>query len=300
MQHNPKEDTRLSSAFDDAVVVITGAASGIGWATAQAFYERGARVCLVDIDPRVFSAAAELGPRAQSYQVDVTDGAAVYALADEIVDRFGRVDVLHNNAGVCISKPIAQTTLADWKWVLDINLWGVIHGISAFVPILLRQGHGHIVNTASLAGLMPFPLVVAYCASKYAVVGLSEALATELAPAGIGVTVECPGMVATQLFENARVGWPAGARRRFEWLMKNNGTNPHKVAHRIVRSVQRKQTVDVAAGPALPLFLLRRFSWRLYGRLAGWVAGMKKTEIPKRGTRKTKVSSHSKVAKTQR
>lgn len=271
-------DGRMNS-LTDKVVVITGAGSGIGLATAEAFLSAGAKVYLVDKDPRIYEVAEALGPSAEGRQLDVTNASALKDLAEEVIATEGRVDVLHNNAGVCLSKPVDALSIEDWQWVMDINLWGVIHGVQAFVPHMIRRRSGHIINTASLAGLMPFPLVVPYCASKYAVVGLSEALAAELAPKNISVTVECPGMVATKLFESARVGWSDEARGRFENIMATRGTDPQRIARNIVKAVRSKQVVHVSAGPALPLFWLRRLSWAAYAKLAGWVAGLKKDGV---------------------
>lgn len=171
--------------FGGKVVVITGAASGIGRALARAFSEKGARLHLVDIDADgVKSVAAEL--QAAAHALDCTRAKAMGSLADEIFSAEGRVDVLCNNAGVVCGGPVEEIPLKDWRWSVDVNLWGVIHGIRAFVPKMIEQGgESHIVNTASMAGLVPFPFVAPYVASKFAVAGLSEALDCELAPRGI-------------------------------------------------------------------------------------------------------------------
>src|SRR5690606_23347373 len=162
--------------FKDRVVVITGAGSGIGRATAHAFARQGARLHLVDIHRgRVEEAAAEvrlLCPEAHAHVVDVRDAAAMEQLAQAVYARHARVDVLLNNAGVGHSALVQETSLDDWRWVLEVNLWGVIHGVHAFVPRLIDQGgRAHIVNTASLAGLIGLPSMAPYCASKFAVVG---------------------------------------------------------------------------------------------------------------------------------
>ncbi len=262
--------------FRDKVIVITGAGSGIGLACAKAFLAEGARLHLIDKDEKIFEVVRKLGSGAVAHQVDVTDAVSFFKTADKIKSLEGHVDIIHNNAGVCLSKAVDRLTMDDWRWVLNVNLWGVIHGVQAFVPEMVRRRSGHVINTASLAGIVPFPMVVPYCATKYAVVGLSEALAAEVAPAGVGVTVECPGMVSTELFRNARVGWPDEIRSRFEKIMDSSGTDPNTVAKNILNAVKRGRVVHVTAGKAYPLYLLKRASWNLYGNLAGRIAGLRK------------------------
>ncbi len=264
-------------SFKDKIVVITGAGSGIGRACAQEFKRQGARLHLLDKDKRVLDVVDELGSGVEAHVVDVTDAQKFFVTAEKILAKEGHVDIIHNNAGVCLSKAVEDLTMDDWRWIIDVNLWGVIHGIQAFVPPMIRRRQGHVINTASLAGLIPFPMVVPYCATKYAVVGLSEALAAELAPLGIGVTVECPGMVSTELFRSARVGWPDSMRGRFERIMDTRGTDPKKVARNLLRAVRRRDIVHITAGPAYPLYLFKRVSWSLYGKMAGWVSGFKKS-----------------------
>lgn len=188
------------------VAVVTGGASGIGRAMAAAMIAEGMQVLIADIESdRLHRTAAEIGAAAQV--VDVTRADQVAALADGVMQRFGRVDVVCNNAGIGPMAPLEQLTQADWKWMLDVNLWGVIHGISSFLPLLqANPDGGHVVNTASMAALMPVPGLVAYCASKYAVLGLSEAMAEDLAASGsaVGVSILCPGPVQTDLGTSTR------------------------------------------------------------------------------------------------
>ena len=198
--------------WDGSVAVVTGAASGIGRALAEQLARRGCRLMLADVEaPALASAVLELseshpGVEVASHVTDVSVGAEVDALASSTLERFGRVDVVCNNAGVGSAAPIWELTEADWNWVLGVNLWGVIHGIRAFVPHLIAQGHGHIVNTASMAGLLAPPGMAPYVASKHAVVGLSESLYGELRGAGhhVGVTVICPGWVNTRIYQSDR------------------------------------------------------------------------------------------------
>ncbi|MFC4254766.1 SDR family NAD(P)-dependent oxidoreductase [Altererythrobacter xixiisoli] len=192
--------------LDGRVAVITGGASGIGRAMAEAMIAQGMQVLIADIEPgQLDRTAADIG--AASMVVDVTSADQVSALAAAALDRFGTVDVLCNNAGIGPMAPLAGLTLNDWRWMIDVNLWGVIHGITAFLPVLRANPRGgHIVNTASMAGLMPVPGLVPYCASKYAVIGLSEAMAEDLAVEGsdIGVSILCPGPVRSNLGTSTR------------------------------------------------------------------------------------------------
>jgi NAD(P)-dependent dehydrogenase (short-subunit alcohol dehydrogenase family) len=202
------------AGFAGRAAVVTGAASGIGRALALALAAEGARVALADVDAVALeearAAAAARGAEALAVPTDVSDPAAVERLAARTAERFGPVHLLCNNAGVITWGPLAAATRRDWEWVLGVNLWGVVHGLLAFLPGMLAHGQGgHVVNTASMAGLVATAGLGVYNASKYAVVGLSETLARELRPHGIGVTVVCPMGVATRIEEAARARPPA-------------------------------------------------------------------------------------------
>ena len=193
------------------VVVITGGASGIGRALADRFAAEGSRIVLADIEPKALEEeAAELrarGATVLAVPTDVTRPEQVQALCDRTVAEFGRVDVVCNNAGVAVSGPAWEQTVADWEWVLGVNLWGVIHGVRTFVPVMLRQGgEGHIVNTSSVAGLTTAPFMSIYNVTKHAVVTLSETLHKDLGLLGvpIKVSVLCPGFVRTRILEADR------------------------------------------------------------------------------------------------
>ena len=195
--------------FQDRTAVVTGAASGIGRALALALARRGMKLVLADIEPGPLGDAekeiAATGAETLAVPTDVSSLPSVGALADQAFTRFGAVHVLCNNAGVAIGGALQEARHEDWEWVLGVNLWGVIHGIEAFVPRMIeaKQG-GHIVNTASMAGLIASKGLGIYNTTKYAVVGLSETLAKDLRDDGIGVSVLCPMGVSTRIRESER------------------------------------------------------------------------------------------------
>ena len=197
------------------VAVVTGGGSGIGEGTALALAEAGMHVVVADIEEdaalAVAARASELGPRALGVKTDVTDKSSVEALANVAYKEFGAVHVLHNNAGVAVFQRIDLTTDEEWRWILDVNLFGVINGIQVFLPRMKEQdGEKHIVNTASMAGHLAGPNLGAYNASKFAVVAISETLHAELSPEGFGVSVLCPGGVRTKIFQHAVEQRPPG------------------------------------------------------------------------------------------
>src|ERR1700733_11623165 len=194
--------------FKGRGAVITGGASGIGLATATEFARRGASIVLADVDkPALEQAVARRkaeGCDAHAVMCDVRHLDEVVHLADEAFSLLGHVDIVFSNAGIVVAGPIAQMTHDDWRWVIDIDLWGSIHAVEAFLPRLLDQGTGgHIAFTASFAGLVPNAGLGAYGVAKYGVVGLAETLAREVKDNGIGVSVLCPMVVETKLVSNS-------------------------------------------------------------------------------------------------
>lgn len=200
----------------DRVAFITGGANGIGLGIARALAKAGAKLALADLDAEALGRAeAELGTmtRVTTAVLDVRDRAAYARIADEVEALLGPVSILVNNAGVAGGAPSDKLTYALWDWGMGINLDGVINGVQTFLPrIVARGAGGHIMNTASGAGLVAGPGNALYCTAKFAVVGMSEALSIELEPLGIGVTVLCPGPVATGIVDRTRASQPKVAR----------------------------------------------------------------------------------------
>ncbi len=222
-------------------VVITGAGSGLGRELALRYARAGWRVAVADIDAtRAAAVAAEvraLGTDAAPFPVDVGDDASLQALRDAVRAHFGGVDHVVNNAGVASAGDVVDTALADWRWMLEINLLGVVRGCRAFVPDLVAQGRGHVVNIASFAGLAGAPGLASYSVAKAGVVALSESLRAEMAlhRTGVGVSVVCPAFFQTNLLQNFR--GPEAARAMAGRLMQRSADSAAGVAARIFDAV---------------------------------------------------------------
>jgi short-subunit dehydrogenase len=264
--------------FNGKVVVVTGAASGIGREIALAFARRGARLALCDIDGeglrRVRDGLESLGCETFTEVVDVSQARQVEEFCENTYKEMGSVDVLCNNAGVGYGGKFGESSLDDWKWIMGVNLWGVIHGCHSFYPRMIAQGDGgHIINVASGAGLFPLPAMTAYCCTKYGVIGFSETLRAEAAAHGIGVTAVCPGFVATNITETVRMCSGTSKSSAQEVAAKVDrffmrfGYSPEKVADSVVRAVEKnKAVVSVDNGTHL-VDLAHRLSRGLLGRV---------------------------------
>ena len=238
------------------VAVVTGAASGIGLALAERWAAEGMRLVMADIDQEALAKAVNAlrgkGSDVLAVPTDVSDGAQVDALAEAARDAYGGVHLLCNNAGVATGGPVTELTTEDWEWLLGVNLWGVIHGLRAFLPGMLASGEeGHVVNTASVAGLLGAPWMAPYAASKYAVVGISECLYHELMPTRVGVSVLCPSWVNTNIHRSARNrpahfggGRPENERRPLTEALAQllaAGMAPQTVADHVADAVRRRR-----------------------------------------------------------
>ena len=246
------------------VAVVTGAASGIGRALAAAFGSRGLAVMLSDVDPAALEATvAELvaaGCRASGFRCDVSDVREVEGLRDHALATFGRIDVICNNAGVVIPfAPLWETTSADWEWIQSVNLRGVFNGIRTFVPLLLVQGSGHVVNTASMAGVAAGPNNGPYTASKHAVVSLTETLAADLERAGvdIGATVLCCGVTRTGIFESGSRDRPSGVIPQSKSRPFDDALDPADVARLTIDAMEAGRLYAFTTPGSEPLIRAR-------------------------------------------
>ena len=265
--------------FDGGVAIVTGAASGIGRAISEALAQRGCQVVLADIDFGDAEAAAaqirEKGGRASARHLDVCDFAAVSELVTDTIEKLGRLDYIFNNAGIVVAGDVANYTLDAWHRIIAVNLGGVVNGVQAAYPAMIRQGFGHIVNTASIAGLV-ISRGVGYTATKYAVVGLSRALRVEAQVHGVRVSVICPGAIRTPILSGGKHGiflMPFPEDKQREMAARSaERSHPMDVsifARKVLDQVARNRAIIVVPGwnkifwwierasPTLAVFLMR-------------------------------------------
>lgn len=226
------------------VAVITGGGSGIGAGIARACAKAGMKVAVADIRSEaarhIRDELVAKGANAIAVTTDVSKLASVQALAKKVEKSFGAVHLVCNNAGVWVGALMQEADIKDWRWLINVNLYGVIHGVKVFLPKLIAQGEGHIVNTASMGGLIAGPPEGLYCTTKFAIVGLSEALLLEVADKGIGVSVLCPGLVKTNLLESEQVRPKAlKTGKKYDVTPPDvaSGIDPDDVGQRVVDAV---------------------------------------------------------------
>jgi NAD(P)-dependent dehydrogenase (short-subunit alcohol dehydrogenase family) len=265
-----------TSNLQGRTVLVTGAGSGIGRETALLAARRGAGLAICDLNEaglaEVETAARAMGRGVLARRVDVADRDQMREFADTVHGEAGPVDLLVNNAGVALAAGLLDTEPEDWDWIVAINVMGVVHGCHFFIPKMVERGTGgHVANVSSMAGFHASPALVAYSATKFAVLGLSEALREELRPHRIGVTAICPGIINTPITRNARargrVDDPV-RRERLVSLYQRRNYGPDRVAQNILKAVQRNRSVAPIAPEAWLAYAIKRVS----PRLAGWTA----------------------------
>lgn len=253
--------------FPNQRIAITGGASGLGKALALRFARAGWKVAIADIhDQRGEETLAELqnlGVEAFYQRCDVTQVGHLQKLKDILIHKWGGVDIMVNNAGVATHGPIDTASLDDWDWVIDINLMGVVRGCKLFSQLFKEQGYGHLINVASIAGLIYSPEMASYNATKAGVVALSETLRAELAPSNIGVSVVCPGFFQTNLAETARSP-DAGVQQMINKLLGSSKINSDDIANIIYQSVAPGKFWILPHASYKYLWYLKRYLPTLY------------------------------------
>ena len=255
---------RIDQHFAGRLVVVTGAGGGIGRELALQCGRAGARLALCDMNADGLADTADTahasGAEVFSQVVDVSDAEQVNSFAKEVESRLGTVDVLINNAGVAVIGGFLETTLPDWERLIGVNLMGVVNGISAFVPAMVKRGSGHVVNVSSAAGVLANPQLGAYSATKFAVFGLSEALRMELASHGIRVTAICPGIINTAITTSSpyRGGDEDARRAKTSAAYAKRGYTAQRAAANILRAIERGKAVGPITPEAHVMYVLSR------------------------------------------
>ena len=241
--------------FDGAVAIMTGGASGIGRALSEALGRRGASVVLADrqvtLAQEVAAGIQERGGKASAVELDVTDFTAVDQLVRATVQAQGRLDYMFNNAGIAIGGEARLCRIEDWASVLNVNLHGVVNGVQAAYPVMLGQGYGHIVNTASMAGLLPMPMAVSYATAKHAVVGLSKSLRVEAAQYGLRVSALCPGVIRTPILHGGKYGkqlQPVAPEVQEKFMQQYRPMDPSLFAERVLAALARNKPIIIVPG----------------------------------------------------
>ena len=258
-------------------VLVTGAASGIGRETALAFAREGSMMLLADIDrgglEETTALARRIGAWVWTSLTDVSKKDQVDAMARDVMEEFGRLDVLVNNAGVFVWADFVDTTYEDWQWITGVNLWGPVHTIMAFLPGMMARRNGHIVNIASGGGLVTLPCLSAYSATKFALVGLSETLQHEMRGQNIVVTTICPGSTRTPIIKNIRVRGLDREKLEKVVFPIANRYSASKTAHIIVDAVKRDRPLVVITAQMKAMVYIKRISPALYRAMVRPFAG---------------------------
>ena len=256
-------------SFVGKQAIVTGAGSGIGAALCRALVEVGANVLCTDVDADAADrTAAALGPRARSVRVDVTSAVSVQAAVDDVVSRAGQLDLMFNNAGITWAADTEKLTLAHWNSIIDVNIRGVVHGVAAAYPQMVEQGHGHIINTASMAGLAAAGQITSYVMTKHAVVGLSLALRSEAAAHNIGVLAICPAAVETPILDKGLI---TGINGREFYRMGQRSKefyDPDRLARDTLRAIERNRGLLVVPRSAYAGWLFARLAPGLMQRMS--------------------------------
>ncbi len=263
----------MKNVYRDKVCLITGAASGIGRAVSEQLAGFGARVVATDINETLLEEAmaplVEQGRAVTTMKLDVSDHDAFKQVVDGTVAHHGRLDYIFNNAGLAIVGEVRDTEIEDWRKVLSVNLDGVVHGSLLAYKQMVRQGHGHIVNVASVEGLIPFPATVSYVTTKFGVVGLSEGLWVEGKDLGVDVSVVCPGWIRTNIVTGARfVNMDRDCVLKAVRLWIRLGVSPEECARVMLRGVARKKRIITVTGLARIMWWIARISPTLMMTLA--------------------------------
>lgn len=258
-----------TDAFTNKVAIVTGGASGIGRGLSEELARQGAIVVVADINAKQAKEVAQdienAGGRAQAMSLDVSDGTAVKIFVDTVVNEHQRIDFVFNNAGVVIGGEAQDMSPDNWSHIINVNLWGVIHGVQAAYPLMVKQGFGHIINTASLAALVPWPGTAAYAATKHGVLGFSTSLRAEAADLGVRVSVVCPGFIDTDIYQKAtyiNIDREKILKNLPPWIRMSI----QKCARIILKGVVRNQAIIVVGWNARLIWNCYRLTPSLYIR----------------------------------
>lgn len=254
--------------FTGKQAIVTGGGSGIGAALCRALAAAGADVLCTDIDGEAAAKTVEGLRNASSAVLDVTDAAAVQAAVDDVVARAGRLDLMFNNAGIAWGGDTELLTLEQWNAIIDVNIRGVVHGVAAAYPVMLRQGHGHIVNTASMAGLTAAGQITSYVMTKHAVVGLSLALRSEAVSRGVGVLAICPAAVETPILDKGAIGGFVGRDYYLRGQGMKTAYDPDRLARDTLKAIERNKALLVVPRRAYASWLFARLAPGLLQRLS--------------------------------